>query len=137
NDLVNVSGDLLLDGTINVSVPAGGDFGAGVYRVFNYGGALIDNGLELGTLPDGSSAGVQTSIAGQVNLVNSAGLMLNFWDGAAGSKNDGVINGGDGVWQNRVGNDNWTNANGTVNAPYTDDAFAVFSGASGTVKVDN
>ncbi|MGN7726536.1 autotransporter-associated beta strand repeat-containing protein [Luteimonas sp. 22616] len=137
NDLVNVGGDLVLDGTINVSVPAGGDFGAGVYRVFNYGGALTNNGLELGTLPDGSNAAVQTSITGQVNLVNSAGLTLNFWDGAAGPKNDGVINGGDGVWQNSAGNDNWTNATGTVNAPYTDDAFAVFGGAGGTVEVDN
>ncbi|MGY0798534.1 autotransporter-associated beta strand repeat-containing protein [Lysobacter sp. A286] len=137
NDLVNVGGDLVLDGMIDVSVPAGGDFGAGVYRVFNYGGSLTNNGLELGTLPDGSNAAVQTSITGQVNLVNSAGLTLNFWDGAAGPKNDSVINGGGGVWQNSAGNDNWTNATGAVNAPYTDDAFAVFGGTGGTVEVDN
>ena len=48
NDLVNVGGDLVLDGTINVTVPAGGAFDVGVYRVFNYGGALTDNGLTLG-----------------------------------------------------------------------------------------
>ena len=46
NDLVNVGGDLTLDGTINVTVPAGGSFGPGIYRVFNYGGALTDNGLD-------------------------------------------------------------------------------------------
>jgi fibronectin-binding autotransporter adhesin len=137
NDLVDVGGDLVLDGTIDVSVPAGGDFGAGVYRVFNYGGSLTNNGLELGTLPSGSNAAVQTSIAGQVNLVNSAGLTLNFWDGAAGPKNDGVINGGDGVWQNSAGNDNWTEATGLVNAPYADGAFAIFGGTAGTVEVDD
>ena len=33
---------------------------------------------------------MQTSIANQVNLVNTTGLTLNFWDGDAGPKNDGV-----------------------------------------------
>lgn len=136
NDLVNVGGDLVLDGTINVTVPTGGAFDVGVYRVFNYGGALTNNGLTLGTLPTGSGVDVQTSIAGQVNLVNSAGLTLNFWDGAAGPKNDGVINGGNGTWQANGGNDNWTNANGTVNAAYSDGAFTVFGGTGGTVTVD-
>ena len=137
NDLVDVGGDLTLDGTINVTVTTGGTFDLGVYRVFNYGGALIDNGLTLGALPAGSDVDVQTSIAGQVNLVNSAGLTLNFWDGAAGPKNNGVINGGNGTWQNSIGNDNWTDANGTVNAAYSDGAFAVFGGTGGTVTVDN
>ncbi|KRC81464.1 hypothetical protein ASE13_03470 [Sphingomonas sp. Root241] len=137
NDLVNVGGNLTLDGTINVAVPAGGAFDAGIYRVFNYGGTLTDNGLALGTMPGGGSVTVQTSIAGQVNLVNSAGLALAFWDGAAGPKNNGVINGGTGTWQNGAGNDNWTNANGTVNAAYSDGAFAVFGGTGGTVTVDN
>lgn len=137
NDLVEVGGDLVLDGTLDVSVPAGGAFEAGVYRVFNYGGALTDNGLEIGTLPGGSDAAVQTSIAGQVNLVNTGGLTLNFWDGAAGPKNDGAVNGGDGLWQNSAGNENWTDANGQVNAPYTDAAFAIFAGDAGTVEVDD
>ncbi|MGY0556947.1 autotransporter-associated beta strand repeat-containing protein [Lysobacter sp. A421] len=137
NDLVEVGGDLVLDGTLDVSVPVGGAFEPGVYRVFNYGGALTDNGLEPGTLPDGSDATVQTSIAGQVNLVNTAGLTLNFWDGAAGPKNDGAVNGGDGLWQSSLGNGNWTDANGQVNAPYTDAAFAIFAGTAGTVEVDN
>jgi fibronectin-binding autotransporter adhesin len=137
NDLVNVGGDLTLDGTINVTVPTGGAFGAGIYRVFNYGGTLIDNGLTIGALPGGSSAAVQTSITGQVNLVNADGLALSFWDGAVGPKNNGVINGGAGVWQNNSGNDNWTDANGAVNAAYSDEAFAVFGGAGGAVTVDN
>ncbi|MDQ0251937.1 fibronectin-binding autotransporter adhesin [Sphingomonas kyeonggiensis] len=137
NDLVNVGGNLVLDGTINVSVPAGGAFSAGIYRVFNYGGTLTDNGLTLGALPAGSNVAVQTSVAGQVNLVNFAGLTLNFWDGAAGPKNNGSINGGTGIWQNGTGNDNWADASGAINAAYSDGAFAVFGGTAGTVTVDN
>lgn len=137
NDLVHVGGNLTLDGTIDVAVPAGGAFDVGVYRLFNYGGALIDNGLELGTLPAGANVDVQTSIGGQVNLINSAGLTLNFWDGAAGPKNNGAVNGGNGVWQNSAGNDHWTEASGALNAAYSDGAFAVFGGTAGTVTVDN
>ncbi len=137
NDLVSIGGNLTLDGTINVAVPAGGAFSAGIYRVFNYGGTLTDNGLMLGAMPAGSNVGVQTSIAGQVNLINFAGLALNFWDGAAGPKNNGVVNGGAGVWQHSSGNDNWTEAAGLVNAGYSDGSFAVFGGTAGTVTVDN
>lgn len=137
NDLVNVGGDLVLDGVLNVGVPAGGAFDVGVYRMFNYGGALIDNGVTFGTMPAGANAQVQTSIAGQVNLVNSEGLALNFWDGAAGPKNNGAINGGDGVWQSGLGNDNWTGEDGAVNAAYSDGAFAIFGGRGGAVTVDD
>jgi fibronectin-binding autotransporter adhesin len=137
NDLVEVGGNLTLDGVINVSVPAGGAFDIGVYRVFNYGGALTDNGLTLGALPGGSNVAVQTSIAGQVNLVNSEGLTLNFWDGAAGPKNNGAINGGNGIWQASGGNDNWTDESGAVNAAFSDGSFAIFGGSAGTVTVDD
>jgi fibronectin-binding autotransporter adhesin len=137
NDLVNVGGDLTLDGTINVTVPASGAFGAGIYRVFNYGGALTDNGLTLGALPAGGDVAVQTSIAGQVNLVNTSGLALSFWDGAGGPRNNGAINGGAGVWQAGGAADNWTDTGGAVNAAYSNGAFAVFGGVSGAVTVDN
>ncbi|WP_294062682.1 autotransporter-associated beta strand repeat-containing protein [Sphingomonas sp.] len=135
NDLTIVGGDLVLDGTINVTVSAGGSFDPGVYRVFNYAGTLTDNGLSVGTIP-ATGYYVQTSIANQVNLVNTSGLTLNYWDGAAGPKNDGVVNGGDGLWQSSAGNDNWTIDAGTPNAPFTDSAFAIFTGAPGTVTVD-
>ena len=116
NDLTEVAGDLTLDGTLNVTTTPGGSFDPGVYRVISYGGALTDNGLAIGTIPSPDFF-VQTSIANQVNLVNTAGLTLNFWDGDAGPKNDGVVNGGDGTWQSSAGNDNWTEATGSVNAP--------------------
>lgn len=143
NDLVNVGGNLTLDGTLNVTPSVGGQYGAGVYLLFNYGGTLTDNGLQLGGMPAGTDNYIQTSIAHQVNLVNnlvgSQGLALNWWDGDAGGRNDGAIAGGSGTWVAAAphGTDNWTTANGTVNAPYQDAAFAIFAGAPGTVTVDN
>ena len=137
NDLIQVSGNLTLDGTLDVVVPTGGTFGPGVYRVINYGGVLTNNGLSLGTMPADSTSTIQTSIAGQVNLVNTAGLALNFWDGAAGPKFNDAIDGGDGVWQNGAGNNNWTDSAGRTNAAYADGTFAIFAGTGGTVTIDN
>ncbi|WNL44325.1 autotransporter outer membrane beta-barrel domain-containing protein [Dyella sp. BiH032] len=134
NDLTVVHGNLTLDGTLNVTPTAGGSFGAGVYRLFSYDGALTDNGLALGAVPS-TDAFVQTSIAHQVNLVNSAGLTLSFWDGP-GHANDGAITGGTGTWR-LLDNDYWTDASGSLNAPYSNGTFAVFGGTGGTVTVDN
>ena len=67
NDLVAVSGDLTLDGVIDV-VDLGG-FGVGAYTLFTYTGALTDNGLTVGTLPDGFMAEVDTTVTGQVRLI--------------------------------------------------------------------
>ena len=133
NDLIEIDGDLTLDGTMNIT-DAGG-FGAGVYRLMNYGGSFTDNILDLGALPTGFTTDdlfVQTAIAGQVNLINSAGVSLNFWDGAAGPTDDGIIQGGDGAW---VSNDrSWTNPDGSLNGNWNE-GFAVFAGAAGTVTV--
>lgn len=136
NDLTRVGGDLVLDGTLDVTLAPGGSFDPGVYRVLDYGGTLTNNGLTLGAMPTGDFF-VQTAIAQQVNLVNATGLTLDFWDGGAGPKGDGAINGGDGIWQNVGVGDNWTEVSGTVNAPWTPQAFAIFSAAPGTVTIDN
>ncbi|MGE4324279.1 MAG: autotransporter outer membrane beta-barrel domain-containing protein, partial [Sphingobium sp.] len=112
-------------------------FDPGIYRVFNYGGTLTDNGLALGTLPAGNAVTVQTSVAGQVNLVNSGNLTLNFWDGDAGPKFNATVDGGNGIWHVAATGDNWTDANGAVNAAYANGAFAVFAGQPGTVTIDN
>ena len=150
NDLTNVNGNLTLDGVINVA-DQGQTLGAGVYRVINYTGALTNNGLTIGsymtaptspqdtpvTVAPLTGFSVQTSIPGQVNLVNTAGLSLNYWDGQAGPKNDNAINGGNGIWQGTGGNDNWTDPNGTVNASWADDSYAIFMAAPGTVTVDD
>lgn len=145
NDLIDVNGDLNLDGKLNITETSGGSFGVGVYRLINYTGSLTNNVLDIANAPEAAdSLYVQTSVNHQVNLVNRAGLQLRFWDGAGGKdgklKNNGAIDGGDGVWQSSAGNDNWTtdgtNPSGALNAPFDDDAFAVFEGAKGTVTVD-
>ena len=136
NDLTVVHGNLTLDGTLNVSVPAAGSFGPGIYRVFSYDGTLTNNGLSVGTIPSPSYL-IQTSVDHQVNLINTDGMLLNYWDGDAGPKFDGTVDGGDGVWQSAAGNDNWTETTGMVNAGFTDASFAVFSGTAGTVTVDD
>ncbi|MCW2475810.1 autotransporter-associated beta strand repeat-containing protein [Candidatus Symbiopectobacterium sp. NZEC151] len=139
NDLVAVNGDLVLDGTINVTATTGGSFGPGIYRVIDYTGTLTNNGLELGDIPPGRVEYVQTSVANQVNLVDTTGLTLNMWDGGAvGNKNNGEVNGGSGVWQTAtVGNDNWTVSDGILNAPWQDGAFAIFQAEAGAVTIDN
>lgn len=125
NDLVTVLGDLTLDGTLNVVQRA--DYGQGVYRLFNYGGTLTDNGLDLGSGTGQSQ--VQTVIGGQVNLV--VGDALQFWDGGDTAP-DLNVDGGSGTWNN--GTTNWTRRNGDVNEAWGS-GFAVFQGAPGTVTI--
>ncbi|EAX5650157.1 transporter [Salmonella enterica] len=146
NDLLTVNGDLALDGKLNIVQTPGGNFDVGVYRVISYSGALTNNILEIGTAPAAADdLYVQTSIDGQVNLVNRTGYTMRFWDGFGGSggslKNNDVIDGGNGIWQNSNGNDNWTtdqtSPEGAFNTPFSDGAFAVFGGEAGKVTVDN
>lgn len=136
NDLLVVNGDLTLDGVLNVTQSAGGTYGAGIYRLIDYTGVLTDNTLDLGSMPAGSANFVQTSVANQVNLVNTQGLVLNYWDGPSVPRNDGVIQGGNGTWL-AAGDENWTVADGSINAPFQDGAVAIFTGIGGTVMVDD
>ncbi len=138
NDVVNVNGNLTLDGILNISSSAGGDFGAGLYRLFNYTGTLINGGVVFGNVADPTELYVQTSVANQVNLINTDGLVLNFWDGPnPANYNNATINGGTGTWQLNPPNDNWTDSAGAVNVPYENGQFVIFAGAPGTVTVDN
>jgi outer membrane autotransporter protein len=136
--LFNVAQNLELDGVLNVT--AGTGFNAGVYRLFDYGGVLMNNELDIGTVPGGSDASeysVQTSVAGQVNLINSHAFLLNFWDGsAAGNANNGAVDGGSGVWSATA--PNFTDSNGMTDGPMLPQpGFAIFEGAPGTVTVDD
>ncbi|MBZ9942478.1 autotransporter-associated beta strand repeat-containing protein, partial [Mesorhizobium sp. BR1-1-13] len=132
NDLIDVGGNLTLDGTLNITQSPGGTFGPGVYRVMSYNGTLTDNGLTV-TDPDYF---VQTSVAKQVNLVNSAGLALSFWDGDAGPHSNGAVDGGSGTWR-AAGDQNWTDSTGLFAAPFANASFAIFQGTAGTVTVDS
>ena len=136
--LFDVAGDLTLDGTLDIA-DAGG-FGAGVYRLIDYGGALDDQGLGIGATPGGvarSDLIVQTAVAKQVNLVSLSGVDLLFWDGGdAALHNNNAVDGGAGVWD--ASSVNWTHANGTGNGPMRPQpGFAVFQAAPGIVTVDD
>ena len=142
NDLTVVAGDLTLDGKLNIFDFGGfgareavspGAFGPGVYRLFEYGGQLVDNGLDLSVLPGSftpSQLLLQTAVAGQVNLiVVSGGFTMQFWDGA---NQTAGIDGGTAAWNATA--TSWANSDGSVNAPWQS-GFAVFQGAAGTVTL--
>ena len=67
SDQIQVNGALTLAGTLTVNALAG--FGAGHYDLINYTGALTNNGLALGTVPSGYNYAIDTSRAGEVDLV--------------------------------------------------------------------
>lgn len=75
NDLGVVTGDLVLDGALNVTALDGfSAFGSGaastnVYRIFNYSGTLTDNGLTIGQFPSYATGFIDVSTPGQVNLL--------------------------------------------------------------------
>ncbi|MDG2528966.1 autotransporter outer membrane beta-barrel domain-containing protein [Caulobacter endophyticus] len=136
NDLLVVNGDLTLDGSLEVSETAGGAFGVGIYRLIDYTGALTDNGLNVTITPGGAAVSVQTAVDGQINLVNSGGLLVNYWDGQTlGAAGNGVIEGGSGTWT--ASKTNWTTSTGAVNSTYDPGEFMIFTGAAGTVQASN
>ncbi|MFW5801330.1 MAG: LamG-like jellyroll fold domain-containing protein, partial [Spirochaeta sp.] len=57
-DFVDINGDLVLDGTLNISDL--GDLGAGTYDLLAWSGTLTDNGLVLGAVPEGWSSDMFT-----------------------------------------------------------------------------
>ncbi|MBB5043635.1 autotransporter domain-containing protein [Shinella fusca] len=136
--LFDVAGDLVLDGTLNVNNMGG--FGPGLYRLISYAGALDDRGLEIGTAPmgyDADNLAVQTSMAGQVNLVADDpdyGPVM-FWDGDdPANRDNGKIDGGDGQWS-KYGY-SFTDAYGMQNGKMDPQpGFAVFGGKAGNVVV--
>jgi fibronectin-binding autotransporter adhesin len=69
NDLISVGGSLTLDGTLEVTALPG--FGEGTYRLFDYTGALTNNGLDLPFtfLTSYPGSFVDASTANQINLV--------------------------------------------------------------------
>lgn len=136
--LFDVGRNLTLDGTLRVTDQGG--FSVGVYRLFDYAGALTDNGFSIGSTPAGVVAddlSIQTSVDGQVNLVSTAGAQLGFWDGGDAALHDNnAVDGGSGTWT--AGGRHWTSDNGSVNGPFKPNpTFAIFQGTSGAVTVDD
>jgi fibronectin-binding autotransporter adhesin len=138
NDLIKVNGNLTLSGaTLNITNVGG--FSEGVYELFSYTGNLhsTNNGINFGTLPSGFSNQellLETNHPGVVDLlVSKSGFTDRFWDGPLTAAN-GVSggNGGSGTWNNTT--TNWTNFNGTVNAPWQS-GFVIFAGSGGIVTL--
>jgi T5SS/PEP-CTERM-associated repeat protein/autotransporter-associated beta strand protein len=75
NDSIQVGGALVLAGHLDISRLPGLE--AGRYRLFDYGGTLDDQGLELIGLPPGvdpAQVSIDTSAAGKVDLVLSGSI---------------------------------------------------------------
>ena len=134
NDHVVVEQDLGLDGTLTIA-NANDYLAPGVYRLFTYGGALDDGGLDIGGLPRNtrdSALALDLSNGSQVNLVvGGASGELSFWNGRQ-STPDGAVHGGNGVWS--ADGTNWTNLAGDITFVWNG-VRAVFQGAAGTVAV--
>ncbi len=132
--LMSIGGNLTLDGYLNVT-DAGG-FGVGVYRLFNYSGALTDQGLNVASVPVGYALGdlkVQTGAAQQINIeVSDPNSNMRYWDGDQ-TITTGVVDGGSGTWD--AAGKNWTDANGFAQQRWAD-GFAVFQGQAGTIAVE-
>lgn len=129
--MFNVTGDLTVGGTLNISDDGG--FGIGVNNVFHADGVVTNTNLTIGTVDPAIEAANISLTVGQhdVTLTNTGGLTLGYWDGA-NTTGDGTVHGGTGTWG--TGN-NWTNENGTANGPWVDAQFAIFGGTAGTVTI--
>ncbi|MCU9951105.1 autotransporter-associated beta strand repeat-containing protein [Pseudomonas sp. PDM13] len=129
--LIDVNGDLTLDGTLNIT--DAGAMGLGVYTLFTYDGQFTDNGLAYGSLPPVMTSNfyeLQTGFNKQVNLlVQGAPNQVLFWNGNQTSPT-GSIGGGAGTWSTT--GTNWTNGNGNIATDWQD-TFAVFGGVQGSV----
>jgi hypothetical protein len=87
NDYVNITGNLSLDGTLNVTAMSG--YGYGVYTAMNYSGTLTQpsGGLAQGTMPSGNySYFIDNSMANAINL----DVMPMYLPGD--TNHDGVLN---------------------------------------------
>ncbi|UNK61500.1 autotransporter outer membrane beta-barrel domain-containing protein [Buttiauxella ferragutiae] len=138
NSLTNVRGNLTLDGRLDVTIPTGGTFDPGIYRIFNYDGTLTNNGLALGNMPPSTTVALQTGVPGQINLINTTGILTAVWDGSNPTKyNNGAADGGSGVWNRNLANQSWGDASSSINSTYTPTSFVIFQGTPATVTVDN
>lgn len=133
-DNITVRGNAAINNTtLNVSVNTLG-VNAGYYRIMSYGGTLSGNGFTLGTVTgDSVPAATIQSLTGdkQVNLILGPST-TNLWNGN-GAASSTQAGGGNGTWS--AASTNWnspTNATGAL----PDSAYAIFTGAAGTVTVD-
>ncbi len=122
SDRITVTGDLALDGTINLTqsgAGADGAAGVGYYRLITYGGALTSNTAVIGTTTGLREDSYDLLVGGgRVDLfIGTIGDdMLQHWQG------------GNGTWDTT--GTQWLNQGGTVPASWAGN-YAVFKDAGG------
>ncbi len=136
SDLIEVNGNLTLDGVLNITDL--GSFGAGTYRLIDYTGTLTDNTLTVGTLPPGYAATVDTETPGQVNLVVTQNpYTITVTTGAGGSANcepDPAL-GGDPVTCTVTANSGYTRSS-TVGGTCPDGSWSGSTWTTGAIVAD-
>ena len=112
SDRINVSGDLSLDGALNLTQSmnaADGAAGLGYYRLMTYGGVLSGAGLTVGQTPTINDPAAFEIMTGNGNVDLFIAVVgddtLQHWQG------------GDGVWS--ASSPQWQNKNGTSAANWS------------------
>lgn len=135
-DRISVGGDASFD-DVTLDLIATPGFGAGVYRLFDVGGAasFTNGGLQLGTTPANSLLTLRYLAADHaIDLLNTQGTTLSVWN-ANGLASASTMGGGNGTWS--LTSVNFTDATGSVTAPMSPQpGFGVFGGAAGTVTLE-
>ncbi|WP_116491428.1 autotransporter-associated beta strand repeat-containing protein [Caulobacter radicis] len=120
SDRVVVSGDLALNGVVNLSQTPAMAAGLGYYRLITYGGALTSNTATIGATPSLSNVNYALQAGGgRVDLFIASTLIpgddtLQHWQG------------GDGVWS--ATSSQWLNQGGNVPAAWAG-KYAIFRDA--------
>ncbi|WP_234052912.1 MULTISPECIES: hypothetical protein [unclassified Xanthobacter] len=118
---------------LTLNITDNGAMGLGTYLVIQYDGTLAGSGLTIGTAPTDFEYTINTSIAGEVQLLVADGGL--YWSGTTTGGSTSSVDGGTGTWSAN-GSTNWTNSGGTSHVAWSDGKNAVFAGAAGTVWVD-
>ena len=85
SDLVEVEGDLTMNGGATINVTAGPGFGPGTYKVITYGG-VRSGAFTVGTKPAGYTVAVSTATAGEIRLeVQAITYPVTVTPGAGGT----------------------------------------------------
>jgi len=131
SDSVVVGGNFEIgQSTLNVS---NAGIGVGLYKLFSWTGSLSVYGGGFAPPPGMTLQFLLGSK--QINLINTTGYTLNFWN-ANGLASGTQLGGGDGTWSRS--SSTWADEDGAHTGPMTPQPnFAIFGGAAGLVTVDN
>ncbi|MBX9608326.1 MAG: hypothetical protein K2Y51_19060 [Gammaproteobacteria bacterium] len=121
--LFEISGDLILDGTLNID--AADDLGLGMYRIANFGGALTNRGLAIGQTSslEPNKFSVFLGAPGQVNVLYTADI-------------SGAPRLGNGNGKLRLGGEGWADAQGAPSRLSRGD-FVILTGPGRELTLEN